>query len=99
MWEPGKPTSSENEYFARRDAEWLRERRAALDAERTARETHLVCPRCQGQLSERAIHNVRVDVCDACNGLWLDTGELEMLLHVPGTDLQRLAHDTSRGTK
>ena len=37
MWEPGKPSQSENEYFARRDAEWLKEQRAALDRERRGR--------------------------------------------------------------
>ena len=37
-WEPGKPSQNEDEYFARKDAEWLRERRATLDAERAAKD-------------------------------------------------------------
>jgi hypothetical protein len=38
MWQPGKPSSNEDEYFLRRDAEWLKEQRAKLDAERQAKQ-------------------------------------------------------------
>ena len=38
MWEPGKPSHNENEYFARQDAEWLKSQRAKLDAERALKD-------------------------------------------------------------
>ena len=84
-WEPGKPTQSENEYFARQDAEWLKARRAELDANRAAAEsdTRLQCPRCDGKLAERTFNDVKIDVCEKCSGVWLDSGELGMLAHVP----------------
>jgi uncharacterized protein with PIN domain len=81
-----KPSKNEQEYFLLRDAEWLKERRALLDAERQSREaspgaspTGMRCPRCDGTLVSRAFHHVMIDVCPKCNGVWLDNGELEML--------------------
>ena len=35
-WEPGKPSQNEDEYFAKRDAEWIRERRGTLDKQQQA---------------------------------------------------------------
>lgn len=92
-WEPGKPSRNEDEYFAKRDAEWLRERRAQLDSERAAREKsqpRLVCPRCNAQLEERELQNVHIDVCSKCHGVWFDAGELEMVLHTPRAELLRV---------
>lgn len=89
VWEPNKPSQNENEYFAKRDAEWLKERRAMLDTERAAKaaQPSLECPRCQARLEERVYHTVRLDVCPKCHGLWLDAGELEMVLHMPSGEL------------
>ena len=95
-WEPGKPSRNEDEYFAKRDAEWMRENRARLDAERSKREkTHarLVCPRDGGHLEEREFNDVRIDVCGKCHGVWFDAGELEMVLHVPRAELLRVVSE------
>ncbi len=95
-WEPNKPSDNEDEYFARRDAAWLRERRDAMDAERATREhSHrlMKCPRCGGQLAERAFQHVTADVCQACSGVWLDAGELEMIAQIPREELVQLARD------
>ena len=102
MWEPGKPSQNENEYFAKRDAEWLALRRAKLDAERATREKtqpKLTCPRCSAQLEERDHQNIKLDVCPKCNGVWFDSGELEMVLHTPRGELLRAvgAIDTQGG--
>jgi len=96
MWEPGKPSQTENEYFARRDAEWLKEQRAALDRERAASTSGhkgLQCPRCDGVLAVRDVEHVKIDICAKCHGTWLDAGELEMVLHLPRTELLRAVHD------
>jgi hypothetical protein len=96
MWQPGKPSQNENEYFARRDAEWLKEQRGRLDAERSLRDAKssgMVCPRCQGDLRERTFHNVRIDVCASCRGVWLDAGEMHMLAHVESDAMLDVIHD------
>jgi len=100
VWE-GKPSQNENEYFARKDAEWLRERRAALDAERATREAaekQAKCPRCAKPLVERSFQTLRVDVCTEGHGVWLDAGELEMVLHLPRAELLKVVHDVEAGT-
>jgi ribosomal protein L37AE/L43A len=102
VWEPGKPSRNEDEYFARQDANWIKERRAALDAERAARsQQKMNCPRCNGRLGERAFHGVRIDVCENCGGVWLDTGELEMVAEAPREEVLRMVReiDAERRTK
>ena len=96
MWEPGKPSQNENEYFARRDAEWLKEQRAKLDAERSTRSTALTCPRCGATLAARQYKGVALDNCPSCHGVWLDAGELAMLAHEPERELLRLARELER---
>lgn len=96
MWEPGKPSQNENEYFARRDAEWLREQRVKLDAERKAKGAGLTCPRCAATLALRVWRGVTLDTCPNCHGLWLDAGELAMLAHEPVRELLGLARELEK---
>ena len=77
---------SEEEYFARQEAEQRRklavERQAKLLAEERERERalHLMkCPKCGMQLEEIAFADVRIDKCSSCEGLWLDKGELDLI--------------------
>lgn len=82
---PEKPSSNEEEYFLKQDAELVKELRAKLDAERrtTERKSHFMkCPKCGGDLKEITSDHVAVDICSDCGGLWLDPGELEMLRKV-----------------
>jgi hypothetical protein len=83
---PGKPSSSEEEYFVREDAE--KKRKLALQAKRekeTAelkrlKDLHFMhCPKCGLQMQEVRYRGVNVDVCFSCNGIFLDQGELEHL--------------------
>lgn len=91
MWQPDKPSDNENEYFKRKDAEWLKSRRAELDAARATQPSGggLKCPRCAGTLAHRSVEKVTMDVCTSCGGVWLDPGELEMVLHLPKGELIR----------
>jgi uncharacterized protein len=77
-----KPSRNEDEYFARLDADLMKERRARLDAEREQQERtshYNKCPRCGGDLEEREHHGVKIDQCTDCSGVWLDKGELELI--------------------
>lgn len=84
---PMKPSSKEEEYFARQQAELKRklaeEGRAKLEAEERerARQLHYMkCPKCGMDLQEIVFSDVRVDKCFSCGGLWLDEGELDAIL-------------------
>ena len=83
-----KPSKNEDEYFARQNAELIREMRAKLDADRKKAELaeRLAhpnkCPRCGGGLKEQHVENVKIDECQDCGGVWLDRGELDQLRRV-----------------
>ncbi len=77
-----KPSRNEDEYFARLDADLMKERRARLDAERLKQERsahYNKCPKCAADLKERDHHGIKIDQCEECGGLWLDKGELELI--------------------
>jgi hypothetical protein len=83
---PGKPSSSEEEYFVREDAE--KKRKLALQAKRDheaqelkrLKDLHWMrCPKCGLQMHEVKLRGVDVDVCFSCSGVFLDQGELEHL--------------------
>ena len=87
-----KPSRNEHEYFAKHNAELIRERRARLDEERKAQERtshYNKCPRCGIDLSEHDHKGVKIDKCDSCGGMWLDKGEMEMLAHVDRSKMRR----------
>lgn len=77
-----KPSRNEDEYFARLDADLMKERRARLDEERRKQERtshYNKCPKCGCDLEESEHHGVKIDQCAECGGIWLDKGELEMI--------------------
>ena len=81
-----KPTQTEEEYFARENAERLRklaaeQKKSLADTERDKLQQlhHMRCPKCGMELKEISVRGVDVDRCFSCNGTWLDAGELEKL--------------------
>ena len=38
------------------------------------------CPRCKNPMIVLELAEVEIDYCDECGGIWLDQGELELLL-------------------
>lgn len=91
-----KPSRNEDEYFVKLDAELLKAQRAKLDADRLKqeREIHLMkCPKCGADLAEREMHGIKIDQCTECSGVWLDKGEMEMLLHSEESGISRVVRD------
>ena len=87
-----KPSRNEEEYFARLNADLIKERRAELDRARaqSARQSHYMkCPRCGGDLKELEHHNVKIDQCVDCSGVWLDAGEIELFEHANASGVTR----------
>ena len=81
-----KPSDTEEEYFARENAERMRKLAAeqkkslAQDERDKLRQLHhMRCPKCGMELKEIDVRGVAVDRCFSCNGTFLDAGELEKL--------------------
>lgn len=81
---PVKPSDKEAEYFARHEFEKKKKleqenRKKMEEAEKKkAKELHYMhCPKCGMNLVEIDYKGIAVDKCTACDGVWLDSGELE----------------------
>ena len=99
MLKDEKPSRNEDEYFAKRDAEWMKARRAELDkqsADAAKAAAGMKCPRCGNTLTERAFQNVKLDACDRCKGVWFDAGELEMIMLLKRGDQLRVVTGLSK---
>ena len=81
-----KENRPEDEWFARHEEELLRQarrkRQRADEQVRQEQETAalLKCPRCANELKEENIAGVTIDRCIACEGVFLDRGELEEIM-------------------
>ncbi len=97
-----KPSKNEDEYFLLQDAELIKAQRARLDAERAAakRAEHFMkCPKCGNDIEEQTVGHVKVDVCPACHGMWLDAGELEMITKVKDSAIGGFLKDVLKGLR
>jgi hypothetical protein len=86
-----KPSNTEEEYFAREDIEKKRklalEQAAATEQAEKARlkALHFMrCPKCGMQLQAVMHGKVEIDSCFNCHGIFLDAGELEVLMQDRG---------------
>jgi hypothetical protein len=83
-----KPSRNEDEYFAKQDAELVKQMRAKLDKEReqNERKAHFMkCPKCGADMKEEEHGPVKVDICPECRGMFLDAGEMELLAKAQGS--------------
>ncbi|HYK83433.1 MAG TPA: zf-TFIIB domain-containing protein [Gemmatimonadales bacterium] len=96
-----KPSKNEEEYFARRDAELLRQQRQELERSAAAAERrshHMKCPKCGYDLITNAWHGIQLDQCTNCHGLWLDAAEAaRVLTHPEPNILTRVFRVVTRG--
>ena len=79
-----KPSQPEEDWFAKEDAEKkrklahrVRQDMAVDDAKRLRDLHHGHCPGCGQQMHEVKLRDVPVDVCFACNGIFLEHTEIE----------------------
>lgn len=87
MNESHKPSSTEEEYFAREEIEKkrklaLEQAQAVAQKERESLKAlhHMKCPKCGMDLQTITKGKVDVDTCFHCHGVWLDAGELEQII-------------------
>ena len=86
-----KPSSTEEEYFAREEIEKKRklalqqaEEMAAKQREDLKKLHHMKCPKCGMDLHTLQKGSVELDTCFNCHGVFLDAGELERLMQQAG---------------
>jgi ribosomal protein L37AE/L43A len=95
-----KPSRNEEEYFARREAELVEQRREAATqaaAEQERKSHHMKCPKCGYDLVHEDYHGVEVDHCRKCHGIWFDAGEARSLLKRENTAVAGLFKSILRG--
>ena len=79
----------EEQYFADRDRQLIDRLRQSKggepettsgEPEATLKEAaHMRCPKCGTRLNSHTLHDVSVEECPSCHGVWLDAGELQAL--------------------
>ena len=77
----------EERYFREKDLELIKQKRAELNAARQQREQQqgkpecwMRCPKCGADMEEIAMEGIMVDKCTGCDGLYLDKGEVDLIL-------------------
>lgn len=86
-------------FFDRMDE--IRARRIELDRERNDRELEqsdqpywMICPKCGDLMEEQESESIKLERCDTCGGLYLDRGEVDLLLSLTSDrDGQRRLHN------
>jgi len=46
----------------------------------------MICPVCKHDMIVVEYHNIELDYCTGCKGVWFDSGELELLLKLRGLE-------------
>jgi len=79
-------SEKEEQYFAEQELANRKKLREKLDAQKKAHkdeqktEHWMKCPKCGGDLEEKGYEDVCIDQCKSCKGIYLDDGELQLLL-------------------
>jgi hypothetical protein len=94
---PTKPSEQEEEYFARMEFEKKKKieeekhRKLKEEEKKSLKQLHYMrCPKCGMELIEIKYKGILVDKCSECEGIWLDTGELETVSKLEKGGLDKL---------
>ena len=58
----------------------------------------MICPVCKCDMIVVEYHNIELDYCTGCKGVWFDSGELELLLESHGLEEANLFLDNMLGS-
>jgi Zn-finger nucleic acid-binding protein len=53
----------------------------------------MICPVCKYDMVVVEYHNIELDYCNSCKGVWFDSGELELLLKSQGLEEPKVFFD------
>ena len=80
-WDERKK-AQEDEYFVKKERELLAKLKAKQEGEAqvaSQKACYMKCPKCGAPLKERSFQKITIDQCTACNGIWLDAGEIDQV--------------------
>lgn len=83
---PKNRREQEEQFFAEQELAKRKALREKINAKREGREHEekvsnwMKCPKCGEELEEICFADVVIDKCKGCRGIYLDDGELELLL-------------------
>lgn len=91
-----RATESEEEYIARlefdrkKKAEEENRKKMAEAEKKRLKDLHYMrCPKCGMELIEVDFKTLKIDRCSACDGVWLDAGELDAAVNLEKSVLSR----------
>ncbi len=91
-----KPSEKEEEYFTRMEFEKKKkfeekqQKQLAVEEKKKLKELHYMkCPKCGMELIEIDYKSIKIDKCSACEGVWLDAGELDSVSQLEKTGLDK----------
>ena len=58
----------------------------------------MICPVCKYDMIVVEYHNIELDYCNSCKGVWFDSGELELLLESHGLEEIKVFLDDIRNS-
>lgn len=94
---PDKPSEKEEEYIARKEYERLKKleeekhNNLAIEEKKKLKELHhMRCPKCGMELVAINYKGIEIDKCSECEGVWLDSGELESVSKMESSSVNKL---------
>ena len=54
----------------------------------------MICPVCKYDMIVVEYHNIELDYCNSCKGVWFDSGELELMLKSQGLEEPKTFFDS-----
>ncbi|MEK6646322.1 MAG: zf-TFIIB domain-containing protein [Candidatus Firestonebacteria bacterium] len=92
-----KRNEKEEEYFVKieferkKKIEVEKHKKIADEEKKRLKEFHYMrCPKCGMKLIEIDYKGIKIDECSECDGIWLDTGELESVSKLNKTGFDKL---------
>ncbi len=79
-------SSQEEAYFYKLNKDLIDRKRRELDSKKEAKADQsgsphwMRCPKCGGSMKEIDLMRIKVDECTHCQGIYFDSGELQILL-------------------
>jgi len=59
----------------------------------------MICPVCKYDMIVVEYHNIELDYCNSCKGVWFDSGELELMLKSQGLEEPKTFFDGIRTSR